>query len=218
MLDELVERAARLASDGRVVLGIAGPPGAGKSTLGGLLAEALDPASQWVARVPMDGFHLGDAALGRLGRLHRKGAIDTFDAYGYLSMIRRMRIELDHDVFAPDFERVLEQPIAGSISVGPSVRLVITEGNYLLAATEPWPQIRAELAEVWYADMDEDTRRDRLVTRHIQFGKLEDEARDWVDEVDDVNARQIRATRERADLLVDMAAVSPACAPFSGTG
>jgi pantothenate kinase len=210
MLDELAERAARLAPDGRAVLGITGCPGAGKSTLAERLVGALDPSSRWVARVPMDGFHLSDAALDRLGRRHRKGAIDTFDAYGYLSMLRRLRTELDHEVFVPNFERDLEQAIAGSLAVGPSVRLVITEGNYLLAATDPWPQIRAELAEVWYVDIDEATRRERLVARHVRFGKLEHDARGWVEDVDEVNARQIRATRERADLWVDMAVISPA--------
>ena len=153
----------------------------------------------------MDGFHLADAALDRLGRRQRKGAIDTFDAFGYLALLGRIRTELDNPVYAPDFERVLEQPIAASIAIDPDVRLVVTEGNYLLSATLPWPAIREFMAEVWYVELDDTVRRDRLVARHAAFGKSEAEARRWVAEVDEPNARQIASTRDSADLLVDMA-------------
>lgn len=204
MLRELAARAARLASGGRTILGITGCPGAGKSAFAERLVEALDPTQAWVARVPMDGFHISDSALGRLGRRDRKGAIDTFDAYGYLAMLRRLRAELDRDVFAPDFNRDVAQPIAGSIAVGSAVRLVITEGNYLLAEAEPWQLIRAELAEVWYIDTDDEVRRKQLVARHVQFGKSPEEARRWVESVDEVNANLIRLTRSQATLRVDM--------------
>ena len=160
-----------------------------------------------MVRVPMDGFHLADAALDRLGRRQRKGAIDTFDAFGYLALLRRIRTEQDDTVYAPDFERALEQPIAASIAIEPAVRLVITEGNYLLSATWPWPAIRELMAEVWYVELDDAVRRDRLVARHAAFGKSEPEARRWVTEVDEPNARQIASTRHLADLLVDMAAL-----------
>ena len=139
------------------------------------------------------------------GRRQRKGAIDTFDAYGYLAILRRIRTELDNPVYAPDFERVLEQPIAASIAIDPDVRLVITEGNYLLSATLPWPRIRELMAEVWYVELDDTVRRDRLVARHVAFGKSLPEARRWVTEVDEPNARQIASTRHLADLLVDRA-------------
>ncbi len=207
MLDALVRRASDLAAGGRAILGLAGCPGSGKSTLAALLAERLDPDFRWVVRVPMDGFHLADAALDRLGRRHRKGAIDTFDAHGYLAMMRRLRAERTHPVYAPDFERALEQPIAGSIAIEPGSRLVITEGNYLLVATEPWPKVRAEMAEVWYVELDDEVRRERLVTRHVEFGKSEIEARRWVDDVDEVNARLVAAGRASADLVVDMSLV-----------
>jgi pantothenate kinase len=205
MLDELTRRAANLAASGRAILGITGCPGSGKSTLAERLIARLDPAERWVARVPMDGFHLADAALDRLGRRQRKGAIDTFDAFGYLALLARIRTELDNPVYAPDFERVLEQPIAASIAIEPDVRLVITEGNYILSATWPWPAIRELMAEVWYVELDDTVRRDRLVARHAAFGKSQPEARRWVTEVDEVNARQIASTRHLADVLVDMA-------------
>jgi pantothenate kinase len=205
MLDELTRRAANLAVSRRTILGITGCPGGGKSTLAERLVGRLDPEERWVVRVPMDGFHLADAALDRLGRRQRKGAIDTFDAFGYLALLGRFRTELDNPVYAPDFERVLEQPIAASIAIDPDVRLVVTEGNYLLSATLPWPRIRELMAEVWYVDLDDTVRRNRLVARHAAFGKSEAEARRWVTEVDEPNARQIAATRHLADLLVDMA-------------
>lgn len=204
MLDELTQRAANLAASGRAILGITGPPGGGKSTLAERLVAHMDPEARWVARVPMDGFHLADAALDRLGRRGRKGAIDTFDAFGYLALLRRLRTERDNPVYAPGFERNLEQPIAASIAIEPHVRLVVTEGNYLLSPTPPWPGIRGLIDEVWYVELDDTVRRERLVARHAAFGKSEAEARRWVVEVDEPNARQIAATRHLADLLVDI--------------
>jgi pantothenate kinase len=205
MLDELTRRAADLAASGRAILGITGCPGCGKSTLAERLVTRLDPEERRVVRVPMDGFHLADAALDRLGRRQRKGAIDTFDAFGYLALLRRIRTGQDNPVYAPDFERVLEQPVAASIAIEPDVRLVITEGNYLLSGTWPWPGIRELIDEVWYVELDDTVRRDRLVARHAAFGKSQPEARRWVTEVDEPNARQIASTRHLADLLVDMA-------------
>jgi len=205
MLDELTRRAADLAASGRAILGITGCPGCGKSTLAERLVARLDPEERWVVRVPMDGFHLANAALDRLGRRQRKGAIDTFDAFGYLALLRRIRTGQDNPVYAPDFERVLEQPVAASIAIEPDVRLVITEGNYLLSGTWPWPGIRELIDEVWYVELDDTVRRDRLVARHAAFGKSQPEARRWVTEVDEPNARQIASTRHLADLLVDMA-------------
>jgi pantothenate kinase len=210
MLDRLLERARRLAVDGRAILGITGPPGSGKSTLAALLARRLDPDGEWVANVPMDGFHLADDMLVRLGRRGRKGAIDTFDGDGYRALLRRIRAETDRTVYAPAFERTLEQPIAGSIAVVAGTRLVVTEGNYLLATADPWPGVRAAIDEVWYCDADDALRLERLVARHVQFGKPPPEARRWVEDVDEVNTRLITATRNSADLIVDMSEVPPA--------
>jgi pantothenate kinase len=211
VLEELVARARGLRSAGeRTILGIAGCPGAGKSTLAELLVRRLAEDGEAVALVPMDGFHLADVALERLGRRGRKGAIDTFDGDGYLALLRRARTDLRRTVYAPGFERDLDQPIAGTIAVDPDVRLVVTEGNYLLADAEPWPCVRAELAEVWYCELDETVRRERLIARHVLFGKSESEARRWVATVDDANARLIAAGRGRADLVVDMSSIGPA--------
>ena len=208
LLDELADRASHLLRDGhRALLGITGAPGAGKTTLAAALVERLRNDGVGVAHIPMDGFHLADAALAERGLLDRKGAIETFDVHGYLALLRRLRTELDHDVLAPDFERTLEQPIAGAITVRPQDRLVVTEGNYLLDDESAWPEVRAVLDETWFIELDDDVRVGRLVRRHVEFGKPEAAATTWVTVVDEVNARRVIARRNAADLVVDGARV-----------
>ena len=142
----------------RRVVGITGAPGAGKTTYAlGLVAASGVPA----AYVPMDGFHLADVTLEALGRLDRKGAPDTFDAWGYAALLRRLREERDHVVYAPGFERDLEQPIAGALAVPPEAELVVTEGNYLLLDRPEWRAVRAELDEVVHLETDDEVRRRR---------------------------------------------------------
>ncbi|MFG2596406.1 nucleoside/nucleotide kinase family protein [Streptomyces sp. NPDC048462] len=204
-LTGLTDRARRLALAGnRRVLGIAGPPGAGKSTLAGQLADALGPLA---VLVPMDGFHLAGAELERLGRADRKGAPDTFDAAGYAALLRRLRNpEPDTVVYAPAFERALEEPVAGSVPVAPDVPLVITEGNYLLYAEGGWAPVRGLLDEAWYLELDQDVRIRRLVDRHVRFGKPRPYAERWVAGSDEDNARLVARDRDRADLVVRLGA------------
>ncbi|MFE3637367.1 nucleoside/nucleotide kinase family protein [Streptomyces sp. NPDC059168] len=209
--DDLLVRARALARDGRrTLLGVAGGPGAGKTTLAEHLVRALNTGGPpWVAHVPMDGFHLADAELDRLGRRDRKGAPDTFDAAGYAALLRRLREETGEVVYAPGFERVLEQPIAGAIPVPPSARLVVTEGNYLLLREGSWARVRPCLDEVWFCEIGEEERIRRLVARHVEFGKERAAAAAWVLGTDQRNAELIATTRDRADLLVP-AGVLPA--------
>jgi pantothenate kinase len=206
VVDELVARLAALAAARpRVLVGIAGAPGAGKSTLAQLLAAGLSAhgfGAEELAIVPMDGFHLADVTLERLGALGRKGALDTFDGDGYIAALRRLRAGGPRPVYLPGFERELEQPIAAAVTVGPEVRIVVTEGNYLLVDAEPWCEVAELLDECWYVEVDDELRRARLVDRHVQFGKEPGHARRWVDEVDERNARLIAATRARADRVV----------------
>jgi pantothenate kinase len=198
-LGELIDRAWRLVTPGeRRILGITGPPGAGKSMAAAAVAEAL---GEDAVLVPMDGFHLADAELRRLGRRDRKGAADTFDAAGFAALLRRLRDQREQSVYAPEFRRDLEEPIAGAISVPASVPLVVTEGNYLLA-DGPWAPVRGLLDDVWFLDTEEPLRLDRLIRRHEQFGKPPAAARAWATGTDQRNADLIGRTRTRADLIV----------------
>ena len=138
----------------------------------------------------------------RLGRLQRKGAPDTFDAAGYAALLERLADDGDEVVYAPAFERDLEQPVAGSIPVPPSARLVITEGNYLLVEDGAWTKVRGRLDEVWYIDLADEERRRRLLARHRRFGKSELVASEWVHGSDQRNADVVTGTYERADLRV----------------
>lgn len=188
----------------RAVLGITGSPGAGKTTLTLALRDGLraELGADAVAHVPMDGFHLADVALRRLGLLDRKGVPETFDPAGYVALLRRLRTEPDETVYAPMFERDLEQPLAGAISVPPAARLVLTEGNYLLLDAGRWRDVRAELDEVWFCDLPSEVRLARLTARHVAFGKPPEQAAAWVAAVDEPNAALVAATRARADLIV----------------
>ncbi|TGN63887.1 nucleoside/nucleotide kinase family protein [Nocardioides eburneiflavus] len=203
----LVERAVSLLDrPGRVVLGITGPPGAGKSTLTTQLLAGLrsELGEEVVAHLPMDGFHLADVQLDRLGLRDRKGAPQTFDVDGYVAALQRLHDEPDRTLYSPGFERDLEQPIAAAIAIPASARLVVTEGNYLLLPGGGWERVRPRLAETWFVQVDDDVRRARLVRRHEEFGKSPEAARAWVEEVDQPNAHLITSTRDSADVVVDL--------------
>jgi pantothenate kinase len=197
-----LERARALAAAGaRRILGIAGMPGAGKSTLARRVADQLGTAAVYV---PMDGFHLANHELIRLGRRDRKGAIDTFDATGFVHLLARLRAVEDDLVYAPSFLREIEEPIAGWIPVPRDVPLVVTEGNYLLVSYGAWSRVRNLLDEAWYVRVEEEQRIQRLIARHIAFGKSPEDARRWSLGSDQVNAALVHASRCRADVIVDL--------------
>lgn len=201
-----VDRARHLldgVTDRRVILGITGAPAAGKTTFATELVAALAADGVSVAYVPMDGFHLAAAELARLGRSDRKGAPDTFDPGGYRVLLHRIRHE-PVDVWAPAFDRTLEEPVAGSIPVAAQCELVITEGNYLLHDADGWAGVRAELDEVWFCRVVDDVRLQRLIARRIEFGQDRVAAETWAHGSDQRNADLVAASMSRADLIVDV--------------
>ncbi len=136
--------------------------------------------------------------------MERKGAPDTFDAAGYVALLRRLRDPAEGAVYAPRFDRGIEDSIANAIPVPPDVPLVITEGNYLLLRSGPWAQVPDLLDEVWYIDLAEDTRLRRLIGRHMEFGRDSAEARDRATGSDQRNAVLVEASRDYASLVVSV--------------
>ena len=196
----LVERLQLLASGPRRLLGVVGPPGAGKSTLARLMEESQGTRAQ---AVPMDGFHLAQLELERLGRAQRKGAPDTFDAAGYAALLRRLRAQTDDEVvYAPDFRREIEEPVAGALPVWANTPLIVTEGNYLLLDDAGWSPVAGLLDEVWYLQVEPALRLERLAARHQQFGRTREQALAWIAQTDEPNARRIEASRHRAQRQV----------------
>ena len=200
-VEELVASARALLIPGeRRILGIAGAPGSGKSTLAALLTARLGGDC---ALVGMDGFHLAEAELHRLGRHARKGAPDTFDTAGYVSLLRRLRDRTDEVVYAPRFDRAIEESIGSAVPVGREVPLVITEGNYLLADGQ-WSGVRPLLDECWFVEPEENVRLERLIARHIEFGRTPREAHERSHGSDGRNAALVQQTMAYATRVVHL--------------
>lgn len=187
----------------RLLVGVAGEPGSGKSTVAASVVAALVASGVPAVGVPMDGFHLAGSTLARLGRLDRKGAIDTFDGDGYLALLRRLREHGPATVWAPDYVRGVEESIGGAIEVGPEVEVVVSEGNYLLVDEGPWRSVRDVVDETWAVEVPRPVRVDRLAVRHAAFGMTPEAARTWAEGPDEVAARRVRPTLVRADVRVD---------------
>lgn len=207
-VEDLVERLAALVvavAPRRAVLGIAGPPGAGKTTLVTrlLAAAAAHPSlSGHVAHVPMDGYHLTNSSLEALGRRDRKGAPDTFDTPSYAGVLAAVRTVPRVAVTAPSFDHVEGEPVPDSLLVPVTADLVVTEGNYLLLDEDPWTSVPPLLDEVWWCGLDAAARVHRLVTRHVETGRETDDATTWVLRSDEANARRVEGGDERADVVL----------------
>ena len=188
-IGELLDR-----TPARLIIGITGPPGTGKSTFAGQLLDRLDRA----ALLPMDGFHLSNRQLDRLGRRDRKGAPDTFDVDGYVTALRRAATS-GGDVYVPDFDRTLDESVAAGGVVAADARVVITEGNYLALSERGWGPVRREIDRLFYFDCSLEVRRSRLIARHVAGGRSRVEAQRWVDLVDGPNAELIAGTEPACD-------------------
>jgi pantothenate kinase len=188
---------------GRILVGIAGPPAAGKSTLATALGTALrrELGADAAVAVPMDGFHLSNVELRRLGLSQRKGAPATFDVLGFVHLLRRLRAA-DELVYAPSFNRALNESIGSDIPVFPRTRVIVVEGNYLLLADGAWAEVRSLLDLAIYIDAPDGTRLDSLLRRQRARGLDPADARDWVERSDEANARLIATTKHLADLVL----------------
>lgn len=208
MPEQLADQKAALAriqehlekSSERVLIGIIGKPGAGKSTLSKFLMAKL--SKELVTVVPMDGYHLSNKVLKELKRSDRKGAPDTFDVAGFVSLVKRIRSEQTQNIYYPIFDRAIEESIAAQGVVTSATKVVIIEGNYLLHDEGGWEVINDLLDESWMVDVDDDKRISRLISRHIAYGKDPEAAKAWAKGTDEINAKLIEHGRTRADFVV----------------
>jgi pantothenate kinase len=183
------------------LIGIVGKPGSGKSTLARALVNAIGDSAELL---PMDGFHLSNAVLEELGISDRKGAPHTFDTYGYVTLLNRIRNERTHPIYYPVFDRSIEESIAAQGVVKPTTQLVVTEGNYLLLDNGGWERVRPLLDETWFVDVNDYLRLERLIARHIHFGRSPAAAEAWARRTDELNAHVVGESRERADVCIDL--------------
>jgi pantothenate kinase len=201
--DSAVARAILLHnSPQRFILGVVGKPGVGKSTFTDYLREQL--SSELVAILPMDGFHMSNEKLIELGRRERKGAPDTFDVDDFAETLANVRDSHGVDIRFPIFNREIEASIPNAGLVPAGVKLVIVEGNYLLHDQSGWEKIAIHLDESWFLNVDDHLRMERLIARHIEFGKSPEDAKDWSQGTDEVNAKLIQLTQPRADYEVNL--------------
>jgi pantothenate kinase len=186
----------RAVGTDRYVFGIAGPPGSGKSTLAARLGTELGAPV-----VAMDGFHLPNDLLRARGLLAVKGAPETFDAAGFLALVRAIR-DAGETVSCPAFDRTVDAPVADRVRVAPDDVVVLVEGNYLLLDRPPWAALSGVFDAVAYLDVPDELRRSRLIARHVEFGRDPVDAAEFVDRSDEANAVLVEASRSRADLVV----------------
>lgn len=200
----LAARATALAAPGRrVLLGLAGGPGAGKSTIAEALVGTLNATrSGFAALVPMDGFHMRQAKLEALGLTFEKGAPHTFETAAFAAFLRALR-EAAGPVTGPGYSRRIEDVVDDALEIPTEARVLVVEGNYLLLADPPWDVVRPLLDLAVFLDLPRDKALARLLRRHNAEGLFDPAySRRHVEEVDMRNVDLVAATRDRADLVI----------------
>ena len=190
-------RARAGSRPGRFLTALAGPPGAGKSTLSAALVRALGPGARVV---PMDGFHYDDAVLEARGVRSRKGAPETFDVAGFVHLIARLRQE--DEVAIPVFDRSMELSRAAADVVGPEDRFLIVEGNYLLLDEGPWRALDGAFDLTVWIDVPLAELDRRLTDRWAHYGKTPEAARAWIEGNDMPNIRRAIEGSRQADVVI----------------
>lgn len=202
-LNELADLLIARGRAGRIVAAIAGAPGSGKSTLAEALVQRIEAKAPGMAAIlPMDGYHFDDILLDRMGRRSRKGAPDTFDVDGYRHMLQRLRDNREAAVAVPMFDRDIEIARAGARLIPQSVRIIVTEGNYLLLRNPPWSDLRPLFDATVFIDVPEETLRERLIERWTGYRFSPDELRTKLEDNDLPNARLVIAESGEADYCI----------------
>lgn len=198
-LDAVVDAIAAAAVPGsRIVVGIAGAPGAGKSTVAAALVSGFGPDA---ALLPMDGFHLPQRTLIERGARERMGAPDTFDLAAFVAALEDVRAATA-EIRAPGFDRTIEEPIPDAVVIPAAARIIVVEGNYLLHDAGGWERVAPLLDLALLVEVPQDLRLERLIARHVQFGKSPAGARTWASGPDESNARLIARGAPRADGVI----------------
>ncbi|KAK7522227.1 P-loop containing nucleoside triphosphate hydrolase protein [Phyllosticta citriasiana] len=230
-MEDQVERLAtkvwdkfhHLSRSQRLLIGVSGIPGSGKTTLAAKVASRLNelyhaqlPGASAgeppvAGLVPMDGYHLSRAQLDAMPDPHmahaRRGAHFTFDAESFVRLIKELRKPLAPEtrtLYAPSFDHAVKDPVQDDIAIAPTTRILLFEGNYLSLDRDPWRQAARLMDELWFVEVDFETARRRLVGRHVKAGiaKDEAEANKRVSENDLVNGKQIVEERVKVDEII----------------
>ena len=186
----------------RTIIGIVGKPGAGKSTVVSEIEKRFDPSE--VCVIPMDGYHLSNETLIEIGRRDRKGAPDTFATQEFISLIRKVKNDHTSEHRFPIFHREIEasKKDEGIVPIG--AKVIVIEGNYLFSEEHNWNGVFPLLDHTWFIEIDNEVRMQRLIARHVKYGKTPEEAEYWSRGSDEANAQYIELTAHRAASVIKL--------------
>ncbi|NTF30520.1 nucleoside triphosphate hydrolase [Rhizobium skierniewicense] len=200
MADDIVKRAS---DDTRFIVAIAGPPGAGKSTLADALHGELTRRGEKAEVLPMDGFHMDNGILQERGLFARKGAPETFDVRGFADIVAAVR-KADQEVLVPVFDRSREIAIASARAIAPDTRFILAEGNYLLLNEEPWVHLKSSYDFSIFVGPSVKVLEQRLRDRWIGYGLDEAGIAAKLYENDLPNGKRVVENSVGADISIDI--------------